>query len=77
MADRYGTHYTSLPATKRGQGSRFLWKFENVRNEFNENGYDSYSLELIMNNLKEGDPNCVQYDPHDGEITLTSSVPCC
>ena len=75
MADRYGTHYTSLPAKKRGQGSRFMFEFENMRNAFNVNGYDRYSLDLIMKNLKEGDPNCVQYDPDDGEITLTPSVP--
>lgn len=77
MADRYGTHYTSLPSKNRGQGSRFMRDFEYARNTFDGSNHDSYNLELIMKTLEEGDPNCAQYDPDDEMITLTSSVPCC
>lgn len=77
MVDRYGTHYTSLPANKRGQGSEFMKRFEDVRNDFSGTNHNSFNLQLVMRNLNESDPNCIQYDPEDGEITLTSSVSCC
>lgn len=72
MVDRYGTHYTSLPANKRGQGSEFMKRFEDVRNDFSGTNHNSFNLQLVMRNLNESDPNCIQYDPEDGEITLTS-----
>lgn len=50
--------------------------FEDLRNDFNGTNYDRAPLQLNMKDLQEGDPNCIQYDPEDGEITLTSSVPC-
>ena len=75
MADRYGKHYTDLPISKRGQGSVFMKAFEDIRNDFNGKNYKSSSLQLIMRDLKEEDPRCVQYDTDDGEVILTSSVP--
>lgn len=77
MADRYGTHYTRLGQNKRGQGSDFMKRFEEVRNDFNGTHPNTFTLQLLMNDLKEGDPNYIQYDPEDGAITITSSVPNC
>lgn len=76
MAARYGTHYTSLPVKARGQGSVFMKLFEDIRNDFNGTNPKKVNLQLVMKDLQEGDPNCIQYDPEDGEITLTWSVLC-
>ena len=50
-------------------------RFEEVRNDFNGSNSRSDILQLNMKDLEEGDPLCIQYDPDDGEVTLTLSVP--
>ena len=74
LARRYQTHYTSLPLNKRGPGSSFMKNFESIKNDFDGSNYASTPIQLIMRTLDEEDPNCIQYDPDDGEVTLTRSV---
>ena len=72
MEERYGKHFTSLPVHKRGPGSPFMKQFEDIRNDFDGTKYNSVSLNLIMKSLEENSVNCIQYDPDDGEVTLTA-----
>lgn len=72
MTDRYGSHFTKLPPNRRGPGSTFMKIFEGIRNDFNGTNYRNSSLQLIMKHIEEGDANCIQYDPEDSQVTLTS-----
>ena len=74
MVDRYGTHYSSLPASKTGPGSPFMKSFEDIRNDFDGSNYSSSSLQLIMKRLEEGDSRCIQYDTEECQVILTALV---
>ena len=71
MTARYGSHYTDLPLKTRGPGSPFMKNFEMIRNDFNGRNYRNSSLQLIMKDLTDGDPQCVNYDPDECQVELT------
>lgn len=45
--------------------------FEMIRNDFNGRNYRNSSLQLIMKDLTDGDPQCVNYDPDECQVELT------
>ena len=71
MADRYGKHYTSLPAKNREAGSYLMKAFEDARNNFDGSSHRKTTMQLIMKKLESGDPRCFQYDPDENLITVT------
>ena len=72
MKTRYGDHYNSLPETKRGPGSPFMKEFETLRNNFNGSDHRRKTLRLVMKDLREDDARCIQYEPDEAEVTITS-----
>lgn len=45
--------------------------FESSKKDFGSAGPRNVRLRLIMRDIAEGDWNCVQYDPEEGEIEIT------
>ena len=71
LTRRYGKSFTSLPISRRGPGSRLMRDFESSKKDFGSAGPRNVRLRLIMRDIAEGDWNCVQYDPEEGEIEIT------
>jgi hypothetical protein len=71
LAERYGKSFLSLPITKRGPGGKFMKEFESIKKDFSGKTTNSHTLTLIMKDIEEGDPNCIQYDPDECQLTLT------
>ena len=74
LTRRFGAHFTSLPLSKRGPGSKFMKDFEYIKNDFDGTNYQSTSIQLIMRTLEDDDSqyDLDHYEPDEGEIILTS-----
>jgi len=72
MSNRYGNAWTDVAMDRRCPGSRFMNEFERHKRDFGSmNEARDMTLRLRLKGIDEAHPKCVQYDPEEGEITLT------
>jgi hypothetical protein len=45
--------------------------FEAAKKDFSGRSFKTTRLRLIMKDIEEGDPNCIQYDPDECELDLS------
>ena len=71
LARRFRHHFTSLPISKRGPGSRMMRDFEVAKRSFVGEAKKFYHLQIMMDGLKPEDVNEDEYDFEDHCIMLS------